>query len=243
MKLLPAIDLIDGRCVRLSQGVFARETDYGEDPAEALARFHSEGAEEVHLVDLDGARARSPQQHDLFVELAGHFPLALQVAGGVRTIDHVQRLIDAGVARVVIGSLALNDPAAFTGLLKRFGPQRLTLALDVRLDAAGRPMVASHGWMDDSGRSLDDVLAAFPAVRHLMVTDIARDGMLAGPNFALILAVLKAYPAIELQASGGVATLLDLHALRDCGAARAIVGKAIWENRFTVAEGVSHARG
>ena len=242
MKLLPAIDLIGGRCVRLSQGDFARETFYSDDPVAALADFAKSGAEEAHLVDLDGARAGAPRQHDLLAKLASETPLRLQVAGGVRSRAHVASLIDAGVARVVIGSLALTDPATVAAMLLDFGPDHITLALDVRIED-GVAAVATHGWERGSGRTLDEVLGQFPAVRHLLVTDIARDGMLSGPNVALMRTILADYPQVELQASGGVAKLGDLDALRDAGAASAIVGKAIWEGRFTVAEGIGCARG
>lgn len=242
MKLLPAIDLIGGRCVRLQQGDFDRETAYSDEPHAALNAFADGGAAEAHLVDLDGARAREPRQHDLFVELARTSNLALQVAGGFRTLEQVARVLDAGVARVVIGSLALDDPDSFAAMLATFGPDRLTLALDVRVED-GQPMVATHGWLSGSGRLLDAVMGDFPQVGHLLVTDIARDGMLEGPNVALMRSIAATYPAVQLQASGGVADLADLDTLRTTGAARAIVGKAIWEQRFTVAQGVVHARG
>ncbi|HXG99959.1 MAG TPA: 1-(5-phosphoribosyl)-5-[(5-phosphoribosylamino)methylideneamino] imidazole-4-carboxamide isomerase [Sphingomicrobium sp.] len=242
MKLLPAIDLIGGRCVRLSQGDFSRETIYSDDPAAALASFAEGGATDAHLVDMDGARSGSPCQHDLFARLAASSSLVLQVAGGFRTADQVAAMLNAGVARVVIGSLALTDPAAFSAMLLCFGNDRLTLALDVRLEG-GKAMVATHGWKIGSGRTLPEVLGQFPAVRHLLVTDIARDGMLSGPNVPLMRSILAKSPRVELQASGGVATLGDLDALRDAGAASAIVGKAIWEGRFTVAEGIARAGG
>lgn len=242
MILLPAIDLIGGRCVRLEQGDFSREKRYAADPAAALAQFAEAGATEAHLVDLDGARFREPRQHDLFAALLREPALKLQVAGGFRTAEQVGRMIEAGAERVVIGSLALDDPPLFTRLLEDFGADRLTLALDVRLQA-GTAIVASHGWADDSGRRLDDVLLSFPQVRHLLVTDIGRDGMLEGPNLALMRRIAETYPEITLQASGGVADASDLAALAASGAARAIVGKAIWEGRFSVADGVIHARG
>jgi phosphoribosylformimino-5-aminoimidazole carboxamide ribotide isomerase len=242
MILLPAIDLAGGRCVRLSQGDFDRETVYSADPAAALADFARNGAVEAHLVDLDGARARAPRQHDLFAKLASRASLALQVAGGFRVADQVARMLDSGVARVVIGSLALDNPAAFDALLDRFGADRLVLALDVRLDGE-KPTVATHGWMTNSGRSLDEVLARFERVRHLLVTDIARDGMLSGPNLPLMQEIARRYPQLALQASGGVAQIEDLARLRATGAARAIVGKALWESRFSVAEGITCARG
>ena len=241
MILLPAIDLIAGRCVRLAQGDFARETSYSDDPAAAIVDFATQGAEGAHLVDLDGARAGEPRQHDLFVALAKS-GITMQVAGGFRTSEQVGRVLDAGVARVVIGSLALTDAPAFSALLDRFGPERLALALDVNLEG-DRAIVATHGWERGSGRTLDDVLGDFPAVGHLLVTDIARDGMLTGPNIDLMRTIAIRYPYIALQASGGVSTLDDLAALRTTRAARAIVGKAIWEGRFTVAQGVAHAGG
>jgi phosphoribosylformimino-5-aminoimidazole carboxamide ribotide isomerase len=245
MILYPAIDLIAGRCVRLAQGDFARETRYSDDPAAALAGFAEGGATWAHIVDLDGARAREPRQHALLAELAEGSSLKLQVAGGVRSAAHVQTLLDAGVARVVVGSLAVNDPAAFTALLDQFGPERLTLALDVRVEGAvvarGSAMVATHGWAEGSGQSLDQLLDRFPTVRHLLVTDIGRDGMLTGPNLPLIQAIVDWYPAVALQASGGVATLDDLAALARSGADGAIVGKALWEGRFTVEQALKAA--
>jgi phosphoribosylformimino-5-aminoimidazole carboxamide ribotide isomerase len=241
MILLPAIDLIDGRCVRLAQGDFDRETSYSDDPGAALKAFATAGAGEAHLVDLDGARAGEPRQHELFKALAAVASIDLQVAGGFRNDAQVGAVLDAGVARVVIGSLAITDPQAFAAMLGRFGPERLTLALDVRIDN-GKAMVATHGWQSGTGRTLGAVLGDFPSVRHLLVTDISRDGMLTGPNVALMRSILRDFPGVELQASGGVSRLDDLSDLREAGAARAIVGKAIWEGRFTVAEGVAHAR-
>ncbi len=232
MILVPAIDLVEGRCVRLAQGDFGRETRYSDDPAAALVAFAQAGPSEVHIVDLDGAKARQPRQHDLLIALAANTGLALQVAGGFRTIEHVERMIGAGIA----------DPALFSRMIERFGPERLTLALDVRIED-GRPIVATHGWMTGSGEGLSTVIGRFPTIRHLLVTDIARDGMLAGPNVSLMETIAAQFPTVELQASGGVATLDDLDTLRTTGARRAIVGKAIWERRFTVTEGVARARG
>lgn len=242
MILLPAIDLIDGRCVRLRQGDFNTAQAYSDDSVAALAEFVSQGATEVHIVDLDGARLGEPRQTALLRRMAASTTAQLQVAGGLRTADHVGHLLAGGVERAVIGSLALLDPPAFAAMLGQFGPDRITLALDVRMDRE-TPMVATHGWTRDSGRSLEQVLAGFPDVRHLLVTDIACDGMLDGPNLKLMTLITSAFPNIELQASGGVSGLEDLNQLRDAGATRAVVGKAIWEERFSVAEGIARARG
>ena len=242
MKLLPAIDLIGGRCVRLAQGDFAREKSYSSDPAGALTLFADGGASEAHFVDLDGARAGEPRQHALFQQLAAGTSLKLQVAGGFRTAEHVDAMLSAGIERVVIGSLALADPPAFRAMLDQFGSDRLVLALDVRL-SDGCAIVATHGWLRISGRTLESVLGDFPTLEHVLVTDIDRDGMLAGPNVELMSTIAAGFPHLQLQASGGVAELEDLDMLRDTRAARVIVGKALWENRFSTAEGVRHARG
>ncbi|WP_343344769.1 HisA/HisF-related TIM barrel protein [Sphingomicrobium sp. XHP0239] len=240
MKLLPALDLMDNRPVRLSQGDFDRRTDYDPTPAEALAAFREAGATMAHVVDLDGTREKLPRQHDFIATLTDVLPL--QVAGGVRGGAHVKQLLDGGAARVVIGSLAVNEPDQFAQILDTYGPDRITLALDVNLKD-GVPMVARHGWAEDSGQSLTDVLSRFPTVRHLLVTDIAKDGMMEGPNVALYRELAGNWPDKQVQASGGVSRLDDLDALRETGVTAAIVGKAIWETAFTVAEGVARARG
>lgn len=242
MILLPAIDLIAGRCVRLRMGEFNTAKTYSDDPEAALADFVNQGATEVHIVDLDGARSGQPRQTALLRRLAASTSAQLQVAGGLRTAGHVEELLAAGVNRAVIGSLALLDPRSFAAILSRFGPDRITLALDVRIKGE-TPMVATHGWTQDSGRSLAGLLAEFPNVRHLLVTDIACDGMLKGPNALLMAMITAAFPHVELQASGGVSVLDDLNLLRSASAVRAVVGKAIWEERFSVAEGVVRARG
>lgn len=235
MILYPAIDLMGGRVVRLAQGRFDDATTYSDDPTQALAGFAEAGAEWAHIVDLDGARAGAPVQHDLLAALPRSGTLNLQVAGGFRMADQCARMFDAGVARVVIGSLAVDDPETTRALFDRFGGERITLALDVRIEE-GEPIVATRGWVEGSGRSLWDVAALYPAARHLLVTDISRDGMLSGPNLDLIARTTAALPRLALQASGGVATLDDLGRIRTAGAAGAIVGKALWEGRIQIAE-------
>jgi phosphoribosylformimino-5-aminoimidazole carboxamide ribotide isomerase len=235
MILYPAIDLMGGRVVRLAQGRFDDATTYSDDPAEALTRFAEAGAEWAHIVDLDGARAGAPVQHDLLATLARAGTPNLQVAGGFRTADQLARMFDAGVARVVIGSLAVEDPDTTSALFDGFGGDRITLALDVRIEAR-EPIVATRGWVAGSGRSLWEIAGLYPAARHLLVTDISRDGMLSGPNLDLIARTAAALPHLALQASGGVATLNDLDRIRDAGAAGAIVGKALWEGRIALAE-------
>ena len=238
MIILPAMDLIGGQAVRLQQGRFDAVTTYPTEPLEALQQFAAAGAQWAHIVDLDGAKAGRPVQADLICELAGATPLSLQVAGGYRDRDQIARVMDAGVARVVIGSLAVKRPDLVREWIDDFGPDRITLSLDVRL-IDGVPMVATAGWAEDSGTSLWDIAAQFPNARHILVTDIGRDGMLAGPNFALYEEIAERLPHLKVQASGGVSSLADLERLRTDGA---IVGKALWEGRIALEEALGLAR-
>lgn len=232
MILYPAMDLMGGGVVRLAQGRFEEATAYSADPAEALDRFAAAGAIWAHVVDLDGARAREPVQHDLLAALAGAAPLNLQVAGGFRTRDHLAGMFDAGACRIVIGSLAVDRPDLVRGFFREFGGERVTLSLDVRL-VDGVPVVATAGWTEDSGHTLWDVAALYPEARHLLLTDIGRDGMLAGPNFELLEEAAERLPQLAIQASGGISSLDDLRRLRTAGA---IVGKAVWEGRIGLSE-------
>lgn len=237
MIVYPAMDLLSGRVVRLRQGRFAEPTIYPADPKSALEAFAEAGAEWAHVVDLDGARAGEPMQHALIAALAAASPLRLQVGGGVRSRDHLARLFDAGVARSVVGTVAVRDPQMVNDWLDAFGPSRITIALDVRM-IDGEPLVAVSGWTEDSGRTLWDVAASFPTARHLLLTDIGRDGELAGPNFDLLDAAVERLPHLSVQASGGVSSLADLRRLRTGGA---IVGKALWEGRVLLEEALEHA--
>lgn len=237
MIIYPAMDLMSGKCVRLAQGRFDARTTYPTEPAAALAEFGRTGAAWAHVVDLDGARAGEPRQHDLIGALAGPAPLRLQVAGGFRTGEQVARMFAAGVERVVIGSLAVSDEELVRGLIAAHGGDRITLALDVNV-VDGEPMVATRGWTEGSGVSLWDVASRYPGARHLLVTDISRDGMMGGPNVALVAEAVRRLPQVAVQASGGVSSLDDLRALAGVGASGAIVGKALWEGAIDLAEAI-----
>ena len=230
MILYPAMDLMGGRVVRLAQGRFEDATTYPADPAEALDRFAAAGAEWAHVVDLDGARARTPVQHELIAGLARGRPLKLQVGGGFRTRDQIARMLDAGVARIVIGSLAVDRPD-----LRPRVSSRNSAATESRCRSTfgWSPACRSSrlpGWTEESAAASGTSPRSIPEARHLLLTDIGRDGMLAGPNFALLDEAIDA-PArtSPIQASGGVASLDDLARLRTEGA---IVGKALWEGRI-----------
>lgn len=238
MIVYPAMDLMDGRVVRLRQGRFEDATAYPTDPALALSRFADAGAEWAHVVDLDGARAGAPVQHELIEALASSATLKLQVGGGIRTREQLARLLDAGVQRVVVGSVAVRQPELLHEWLDEFGPHRLVLSLDVRIEN-GRPLVALSGWTEQSGLSLWDVAELHPGIVHLLLTDIGRDGMLGGPNHALLDEAVDRLPHQRIQASGGVASLADLERLRTDGA---IIGKALWEGRIALEEALGLAR-
>ena len=238
MIVYPAMDLMDGRVVRLRQGRFDEATAYTEDPGAALRSFAEAGAEWAHVVDLDGARSGRPVQHELIADLAKEGPLKLQVAGGFRVRDQLKSMFDAGVARIVIGSLAVKDPPVVRAFLDEFGPNRIALSLDVRF-VDGTPDVAISGWTRDSGLSLWEVAAAFPSAKHLLLTDIGRDGMLEGPNFELYAETASRLPDKCIQASGGVSSLDDIERLSTDGV---IVGKALWEGRIALQEALGLAR-
>lgn len=237
MIIYPAMDLMGGRVVRLKQGRFDDSTSYSEDPARALSAFADAGAEWAHVVDLDGARAGKPMQHALIAELAGSAPLKLQVAGGFRGRDQIARIFDVGVDRVVIGSLAVKQPETVGAFLDEFGHERIALSLDVRV-SDGTPLVAVSGWTEDSGQSLWDVALLYPQSRHLLLTDIGRDGMLQGPNFVLYEEAAGRLPELRIQASGGISSLADLDRLATDGA---IVGKALWEGRIRLEDALARA--
>ena len=237
MIVYPAMDLLGGRCVRLAQGRFEAVTRYLTDPADALASFAAAGATWAHVVDLDGARDRSPRQHELIAKLARDASLQLQVAGGFREREHLEMMFEAGVGRIVIGSLAVQQPQTVREFIADFGGERITLALDVNM-VDGVPMVATAGWAETSGLTLWQVADLYTEARHLLVTDIGRDGMLSGPNLDLLTEAVERLPHLAVQASGGVSSLDDL---RDLPTAGVIIGKALWEQRFELAEAIAIA--
>lgn len=238
MIVYPAMDLMGGQAVRLKQGRFEARTTYAAAPAEALRAFAEAGAEWAHIVDLDGARARAPVQHELIAELARGTSLRLQVGGGFRTRDQIAGMLDAGVRRVVIGSLAVDRPDVVAQWLKEFGPNRITLSVDVRM-IEGTPVPAVSGWTEASTQTLWDVAARYPAARHMLITDIGRDGMLEGPNFALLGEAVGRLPHLRIQASGGISSIADLSRLSTDGV---IIGRAMWEGLVQLPEAIGLAR-
>jgi phosphoribosylformimino-5-aminoimidazole carboxamide ribotide isomerase len=239
MQLIPAIDLRGGRCVRLLQGRFDAETVYAVDPLEVLDRYLALGARQIHVVDLDGAREGSQANRSAIARIAARAPAGgVQVGGGVRSRAVVDELLALGVARVVIGSVAVTAPDEVALWLRDPGAERIVLAFDVRLDEGGTPRLATHGWERQTETSLWDAVERYlPAgLQHVLCTDVARDGAMSGPNLALYAEAVRRFPGIDWQASGGVSRAADLHALAATGVAAVISGRALLEGRLVAEE-------
>jgi phosphoribosylformimino-5-aminoimidazole carboxamide ribotide isomerase len=233
MQLIPAIDLRDGQCVRLFKGDFARETRYPVDPV-GLAKSYAElGARWLHIVDLDGAERGEPVNLALIARMRAAAGCEIQLGGGIRTRASLERTLKIA-SRAVVGSLAVSEPELVAGWLRELGSERLTLGLDVRIDADATPLVATHGWTRASTLTLAAAIDRYAAagLRHVLCTDIDRDGALAGPNTALYRDCVERWPDIAFQASGGVRDATDLAALATTGVAAAISGKALLEGRL-----------
>ena len=238
--IIPAIDLIDGCVVRLHQGDYGARRDYGEDPLARLQRYQASGAQLLHIVDLTGAKDPKARQNPLLRELLRSLSIPVQTGGGIRSADDVRSLLDAGAARVVVGSAAVKRTDEVAGWMKTFGADKLVLALDVRINTAGNAEVAVSGWQENSGVLMDDLIRAFePAgLRYVLTTDISKDGTLAGPNTALYAKLAQTFPNIDFQASGGIGSLDDIRAVSHTGAAGVIVGRALLEGKFTLEEAI-----
>lgn len=241
MKIIPAIDLQDGKCVRLFKGDFEQSTEYSSNPVEIGERFSGLAVEDLHIVDLDGARTGMQQNREIVAEIAGKSGLAVQLGGGIRTRDDVAAWLSSGVTRCVVGSVAINEPQTVAGWFREFGVDAIVLALDVKLDTDGTPRLTTQGWTEASGVTLWDCIDAYAdvGVRHVLCTDVARDGAMTGPNFELYVEILNRYPAMNLQASGGVRSIDDLELLRELGLPAAITGRALLDGKITEAEVVT----
>lgn len=237
----PALDIRDGRVVRLAQGDYARETHYGDDPLPRAQAFVDAGASWMHLVDLDAARAGGYTLAPLLSQIGAQTGLQVQTGGGVRSRADVQRILDAGAARVVIGSLAVRDRESVLEWLAEFGAERITVALDTRQDAQGVWRLPVLGWTETSSLTLEQLAGEYAAagLKHLLCTDIARDGMLSGPNLALYAYLRQIAPGVQVQASGGIRDAADVRAAREAGCAGAVLGKSLLEGRLRLDEALA----
>jgi phosphoribosylformimino-5-aminoimidazole carboxamide ribotide isomerase len=232
----PAIDIRDGKCVRLVEGDFARETVFGDNPAEMARSWESQGASWIHVVDLDGAKAGSPMNRDSIEKIRSSVRCSLQVGGGIRTEQDVATYLNAGVERVVLGTSAIHEPDLIVDLAARFG-DRIAVGLDAR-----NGKLAGSGWLDQTEIDAVDAAKRFrqSGISTIIHTDIGRDGTLSGPNLPALKAIVDAFDA-NVTASGGVGKIDDLAAIKDAGASGVIIGRALYDGRVTLAEALSVA--
>jgi phosphoribosylformimino-5-aminoimidazole carboxamide ribotide isomerase len=237
MLIIPAIDLRAGQVVRLKQGDYAQETRYAQDPFALAQDYAAAGADWLHLVDLDGARTGELENLRVIAAIAATGKLRVQAGGGVRGEDDLQRLFDAGVARVVVGSVAVRDPALVEKWIAAYGAERICVALDTR-NEHGIWRLPSAGWTQSEGATLDELAPRYAAAgaRHLLCTDISRDGMLSGPNLDLYTQLARIAPKLDVIASGGVRDIADVQALRAQKLAGVVLGRSLLEGRLTLAE-------
>jgi phosphoribosylformimino-5-aminoimidazole carboxamide ribotide isomerase len=245
MRIIPAIDIIDGKCVRLSQGDYNQKTVYNEDPLEVAKEFEANGMKHLHLVDLDGAKSSHVVNWKVLERIAGQTGLQVDFGGGVKTDEDIKIVFESGAKQVTGGSIAVKDASTFEGWISKYGSDKIILGADAK-----DGMIATHGWLESSKLEVVQFIKEWnkKEIEYVICTDIAKDGMLAGPSYKLykeILALnednalqdeIPAYAGINLVASGGIAVADDLHRLKEMGCEGAIVGKAFYEGRITFKE-------
>jgi phosphoribosylformimino-5-aminoimidazole carboxamide ribotide isomerase len=238
MEVIPAIDIRGGRCVRLVQGDYDRETVFADDPAAAATRWRDAGAGRLHVVDLDGAREGRPVNEDAIQRILGAVDVPVQLGGGLRAPDVVQRYLDAGVDRVVVGTAAVKDEAALSAMLERF-PGRVLAGVDAR-----NGIVVTDGWTDGSGIAVAEFVPRLAAlgVERIVYTDTVQDGTLTQPNLAALESLLAADPALKVIYAGGVAKVEHLRRLAAAGAEGAIIGHALYTGDIDLAEALAVSR-
>lgn len=239
--IIPAIDLIEGKVVRLYQGDYEQKTQYELDPVEVVHDYADQGAHWLHIVDLTGAKDTSKRQLALIKRMVETKRMQFQAGGGIRSEDEVAQLLDTGVSRVVIGSLAVKQPELVKSWVEKYGPEHIVLALDINISETGEKLIATHGWQENSGVALEALLDDFASVgaKHVLCTDISRDGTLQGANVALYQEMAARFPNVSWQASGGIGSLNDISALKPTNVGGVILGRALLEGKFTVKEAIS----
>ena len=233
IELIPAIDIIGGRCVRLSQGDYDRQTTYDAEPTDMVKRFADCGVKRVHVVDLDGAKAAQPENLSTLEKMAGVDGISIEWGGGLKTETAVRQVFDAGAAYAIVGSVAAKQPDLFGAWLKAFGADCMVLGADVR-----EGKVSVSGWQEDLNLSIETLIDKFRphGLNQVICTDISRDGMLQGPSFDLYSQLQNAYPDIDFTVSGGISSMDDIRRLDSMNLRKVIIGKAIYEGRISLKE-------
>ena len=233
MEIIPAIDLIDGKCVRLTEGDYAQKKVYHENPLDMAKQFEAAGLRRLHLVDLDGAKAGHVVNLAVLESIAAGTGLKVDFGGGIKTSSDLSSVLSAGATWATVGTIAVKDPATLQGWMAEQGAERFVLGADVRGEK-----VAVSGWLEDTEKNVFDLLREYidKGITQAFCTDIRKDGKLQGPSVDLYAKIIAAFPGLHFIASGGVSRMEDLHALEETGCSAAIIGKAIYEGRITLAE-------
>lgn len=233
MNIIPAIDIIDGKCVRLTKGDYAQQTIYNEDPLEVALQFEDAGLRRLHLVDLDGARTGNVKNWKVLERIAGKTKLVIDFSGGISTQKNLEICFNSGATYAAIGSMAVKDEHQFSGWLLAFGAGRFIIGADVK-----DGMIVVKGWTETTAVRLSDLIDNYKTkgVKQFFCTDVNRDGLLQGPSTELYKKIMNGHPSIDLIASGGIAGIKDLEELREAGCHGAIIGKAIYEKKISLAE-------
>ncbi|MDG1806149.1 1-(5-phosphoribosyl)-5-[(5-phosphoribosylamino)methylideneamino]imidazole-4-carboxamide isomerase [Flavicella sp.] len=231
MRLIPAIDIIDGQCVRLSKGDYSTKKVYNENPLEIAKQYEAHGIEHLHLVDLDGAKASHIVNHKVLEEIATKTSLKIDFGGGLKTDDDLRIAFESGAGQITGGSIAVKKPEVFQNWLSKFGANKIILGAD-----ANNEKIAISGWLEESDKELIPFVADYMknGVSYVICTDIAKDGMLQGPSFDLYKKMLEQLPGVKLIASGGISTFEELPKLAELGCEGTIIGKAIYENKISL---------
>ena len=232
MQIIPAIDIIEGKCVRLTEGDYAQKTIYNENPLEVAKAFEAVGIQRLHLVDLDGAKAGAVKNWKVLESIAVNTKLVIDFGGGIKTDNDVAHVFERGASLATIGSIAVANPTLFLSWVNKYGAEKFFLGADVKDN-----LIAVNGWMQTSTITIESFLTDYLAhgITNIFCTDVSKDGRLEGPSIKLYQSLIQLFPNLKLVASGGVSSLQDLEALDAIGCAGAIVGKAIYENRISLA--------
>jgi phosphoribosylformimino-5-aminoimidazole carboxamide ribotide isomerase len=233
MEIIPAIDLIDGKCVRLTEGDFAQKTIYNESPVEVAKQFEAAGIRRLHLVDLDGAKAGKVVNWKVLEAITRETALVVDFGGGIKTADEVQNVFDLGARYATIGSIAVKNESLLVEWFDKYGADKFLIGADVKNEK-----LAIGGWLETTGVDIMDFIRKYMGhgIRQLFCTDVSKDGKLEGPSLDLYRKVIQHFPQLHFIASGGVSSMDDLIALKEIGCKGVIVGKAIYENRITLGD-------